>query len=280
MLGYFVRRLAVAVVLLWILSVITFVIYLKVPADPAGFLVDMQHASPAQIAKAHHLLGTDKPAVVQYGHYIWRILPVYREETGGSLAEDLPPALPDGINREEILEPRQGWGPLLHRLYSCTIADTSMTHRELIALLSSDPNKVAPRQLARFHKTHGEEGSMRLGDEFLVHMPGPWNGPVRVIDSREDRFRFATLTGHLEAGQIEWRAWPEREGLCFGVESWARSGDRLSWLMHDHLRMAKEVQLYMWTSVVERAPRVAEGRLLDGVHVLTRRVPRQEFERG
>jgi hypothetical protein len=213
-------------------------------------------------------------------HYIWRILPVYREETGGSLAEDLPPALPDGINREEILEPRRGWGPLLHRLYSCTIADTSITHQELIGLLSSDPNKVAPRQLARFHKTHGEEGSMRLGDEFLVHMPGPWNGPVRVIDSREDRFRFATLAGHLEAGQIEWRAWPEREGLCFGVESWARSGDRLSWLMHDYLRMAKEVQLYMWTSVVERAPRVAEGRLLDGVHVLTRRVPRQEFERG
>ncbi|MBV9338904.1 MAG: DUF1990 family protein [Solirubrobacterales bacterium] len=213
-------------------------------------------------------------------HYMWRILPVYRQETGGSLAEDLPPALPDGINREEILEPRQGWGPLLHRVYSCTIADTGMTHEELIALLSSDPNKVAPRQLARFHKTHGEEGSMRPGDEFLVHMPGPWNGPVRVVDSREDRFRFATLAGHLEAGQIEWRAWSEADGLCFAVESWARSGDRLSWLMHDYLRMAKEVQLYMWTSVVERAPRVAEGRLLDGVHVLTRRVPRQAFERG
>lgn len=74
MLGYFLRRFAVAIVLLWILSVITFVIYLKVPADPAGFLIDMQHASPAQIAKAHHLLGTDKPAVVQYGKYMWRLL--------------------------------------------------------------------------------------------------------------------------------------------------------------------------------------------------------------
>ena len=74
MIGYFVRRLAVAVVLLWILSMITFVIYLKVPADPAGFLVDMQHSSPAQIAKAHHILGTDRPAVVQYGKYMWRLL--------------------------------------------------------------------------------------------------------------------------------------------------------------------------------------------------------------
>lgn len=74
MVGYFVRRLAVAIVLLGVLSVITFVIYLKVPADPAGFLVDMQHASPAQIAKAHHILGTNKSAVVQYGKYMWRLL--------------------------------------------------------------------------------------------------------------------------------------------------------------------------------------------------------------
>jgi peptide/nickel transport system permease protein len=72
--GYILRRLAIAVVLLWILSVVTFVIYLKVPADPAGFLVDMQHASPAQIQHAHELLGTDKPAIVQYGKYLDRLL--------------------------------------------------------------------------------------------------------------------------------------------------------------------------------------------------------------
>ena len=53
---------------------ITFVIYLKVPADPAGFLVDIQHASPPQIAKAHHILGTDKPAIVQYGKYMERLV--------------------------------------------------------------------------------------------------------------------------------------------------------------------------------------------------------------
>jgi peptide/nickel transport system permease protein len=74
MLGYVLRRLAIAVVLIWILSVVTFVIYLKVPADPAGFLVDVQHSSPAQIAQAHHILGTDKPAVEQYGRYVWRLL--------------------------------------------------------------------------------------------------------------------------------------------------------------------------------------------------------------
>ncbi len=74
MIGFILRRLAVAVILLWILSVITFVIYLKVPADPAGFIVDIQHASPTQIAQAHHLLGTDRPAVVQYVKYMERLL--------------------------------------------------------------------------------------------------------------------------------------------------------------------------------------------------------------
>ena len=73
MIGFIVRRVAIAVVLLWLLSVITFAIYLKVPADPAGFIVDIQHSSPAQIQHAHHILGTDKPAIVQYAKYIDRL---------------------------------------------------------------------------------------------------------------------------------------------------------------------------------------------------------------
>lgn len=210
-------------------------------------------------------------------HYIWRLLPVYRMEETGRLPADLPPPIPDGISQNEIQLPMDGAGPLLHRVYSCTIADAELGVDELMALLSADPGRVAPRGLARFHKARGPERSMKVGDEFLVHMPGPWNGPVRVIDVRSDGFRFATLKGHLEAGQIEWRAWNEGEALGFAIESWSRQGSRLSALLHDTLRMAKEVQLYMWTTVVERVPRVARGRLLDGVHVHTRRVPPEAF---
>ncbi len=36
-------------------------------------------------------------------------------------------------------------------------------------------------------------------------MPGPWDGPVLVVDQTPTSFRFATLKGHLEAGQIEFR---------------------------------------------------------------------------
>ena len=74
MLGYILRRLGVTIVLLFLLSVLTFAVYLKVPANPAGFLVDVQHSSPQQIADAEHRLGTDRPAVVQYVKYMQRAL--------------------------------------------------------------------------------------------------------------------------------------------------------------------------------------------------------------
>ena len=174
--------------------------------------------------------------------------------------------------------PGIGRGPLLHRVYSARIAGGRLGPAELIGALAADPNRVAPRQVSRFRKTRGQEGRLSVGDEFLVHMPGPWDGPVRVVEVAAEHFRFATLEGHLEAGQIEWRAWRRDSNVCFAVESWARAGDRVSALLHDRLKMAKEVQLYMWTSVLERAPRVAEGMLLDGVHVLTRRVPPGAFD--
>jgi hypothetical protein len=209
--------------------------------------------------------------------YLWRILPVHRVEEEGSLPEDLPPALAEGVSREEIQEVSEGHGPLLHRVYTCTVNDASVNSEDLLSRLSANPDRVAPWRLARFRKTRGASGLMAVGDEFLVHMPGPWDGPVRVVEVQPDRFRFATLAGHLEAGQIEWRVWPAEEGIGFAVESWARGGDRFSAFMHDRLRMAKEVQLYMWTSVAERVAREAGGRLCDGVSVRTRRVPPEAF---
>ena len=213
-------------------------------------------------------------------HYLWRLLPVHRVEEPGNLDADLPPPLPDDVDHAEIRQPAQGVGPLLHRRYWTRVSGAQRTPEQLIAQLAADPNHIAPRQIARFTKAAGQPGRLAPGDEFLVHMPGPWNGPVRVVEVRPDGFRFATLAGHLEAGQIEWRAWARDGDLFMGVESWARGGDRLSGIMHDRLRMAKEVQLYMWTTVLERTPRLVGGRLVDGVHVHTRRVPPEAFDRG
>jgi uncharacterized protein (UPF0548 family) len=76
----------------------------------------------------------------------------------------------------------------------------------------------------------------------------------------------------LEAGQIEFRARADRGAVEFTIESWARSGDRLSDLLYTHLRLAKEVQLHMWTSVLERVVKLAGGTMSGGIVITTRRV--------
>jgi hypothetical protein len=147
-----------------------------------------------------------------------------------------------------------------------------MSPEQLIDHVAHDLNRVAPTEFAVFQKVAGRDDAMRVGDEYVVRMPGPWDGPVRVVAVSPSSFRFATLAGHLEAGQIEFRAAPAPEGLRFEIESWARSADRLSDLLYARLRMAKEVQLHMWTSFLERVARASGGRLTDGIEIHTRRV--------
>lgn len=210
-------------------------------------------------------------------HYLWRVLPVWRTEVPGTLAADSPPAIPAGVPTDGLQQPEHGSGPLFHRRYTGAIEGSRTSAADLMAQLSGDPNVVSPSRLARFKKTRGTKGSMQVGDEFVVRMPGPWDGPVRVLETTDTSFRFGTLDKHLEAGQIEWRASDEANGLHFAVESWSRAGDKASAILHDHLRMAKEVQLYMWTSIVERVAREVDGRLINGVTVETRRVSPEAF---
>jgi hypothetical protein len=205
--------------------------------------------------------------------YIWRITILHRRELDGSLAEDAPPPIPAGVDATGIQTPEDGAGPLFHRTYRSRIRDSRLDAAALIARLAANPDDAAPVSLARFQKQRGEDGRMAVGDEFVVRMPGPWDGPVRCIDVDERAFRFATLDGHLEAGQIEWAAADGGDGLLeFRIESRSRAGDRLSALLHDHLRMAKEVQLHMWTSVHERVAKLCGGRLVGGIDIETRRV--------
>ena len=212
-------------------------------------------------------------------HYMWRTTALHRRELPGAAADDETPALPAGVSHDDLLPAEQGVGPLFHRRYEVRVRDATVDAATLVARITADPNVVAPTEFARFLKTHGDTGSMDVGDEYLVRMPGPWNGPVRVVSRTPTSFRFATLRGHLEAGQLELRASDDGNGLRCTVESWARSGDRLSRLLYQNLRMAKEVQLHMWTSVLERAARLAGGRLTGGVDIETRRVDEVDGDR-
>jgi uncharacterized protein (UPF0548 family) len=204
--------------------------------------------------------------------YLWRLTPIERWEWAGSLPEDAGPPLPDGIEREDLQPPDDGAGPLVHRLYRARMRTSTLTPEQLMTRLARDLDAVAPSEFASFQKLAGDAGELRVGDEYVVRMPGPWDGPVRVVDRTPTSFRLATLSGHLEAGQIEFRARAGDGLLEFTIESWARSGDRLSNLIYTHLRFSKEVQLHMWTSVLERVVELAGAKRHGPLAILTRRV--------
>ena len=203
--------------------------------------------------------------------YLWRTTPLYRDEVAGSWDEDAPPPVADGVDRDDVQWPSDGAGPHFHRRYSVRIEGSRLSAEELMEQVMADPDRAAPTEFATFQKLRGERGVLRVNDEFVVRMPGPWDGPVRVASTSARSFRFITLAGHLEAGQIEFRA-TNGERLEFEIESWARSGDRLSELLYDRLRISKEVQFHMWTSFLERVVKVSGGRRAGGLRIHTRKV--------
>lgn len=202
-------------------------------------------------------------------NYMWRTTPMHRSEHPGSAADQAPP-LPEGFTAPDLQLPDGGVGPLYHRLYRVRIREAQVSPEALVSRLGADLNRASPTELARFFKVSGAEDALAAGDELLVRMPGPWDGPVCVAESTPTSFRLVTLKGHLEAGQIEFRASEPDGQLQFAIESWARSGDRLSNLLYHHLRMAKEVQLHMWTSFLERVADLAGGRITGGIEIVSR----------
>jgi uncharacterized protein (UPF0548 family) len=204
-------------------------------------------------------------------NYLWRTIPVHRWELRGRWPQDAPPPLPADVG-DDVQHAEDGVGPLVRRLYRTRIRGGRLEPEELMRLVTSGIDALAPRPFVRFHKTAGAPGELAVGDEFLIRMPGPWDGPVRVVDVTPTSFRLATLAGHLEAGQIDFRTFRSAGVIVFAIESWARSGDRLADLFYSRLRMAKEVQFYMWTKVLERVVALAGGAMEGGVVVTTRRM--------
>jgi uncharacterized protein DUF1990 len=208
---------------------------------------------------------------------MWRSTPMHRREVLASASKHahLPPDFPGGVDADEVVGQESGYGPLFHRRYRTRIRGGQLSGEDLMVIVKNDPNAAAPTKFARFQKVFGEQDTMAVGDEYVVRMPGPWDGPVRVVALSPLWFRLATLKGHLEAGQIEFRAVPSVDDhgqLGFEIQSWARSSDRLSNLLYHHLRMSKEVQLHMWTSFLEGVVDLSGGRMTGGVVIETWRI--------
>lgn len=199
--------------------------------------------------------------------YLWQTTPLHRSEEFGD-DTDLAPALPDALVDARSQTVDDGVGPLFHRSFSVRIEGGDMDGLQLIAALTADLNQAVSTEVATVHRGRG--GRLCVGEEFTIQMPGPWNAPVRVIRHDPSSFRMATLRGHLEAGQIEFRTKADGDTLVFEVETWARPSTRLVHLLYTHMRLAKEMQLNMWTRFCLQAATLARGHARGGVYIRTR----------
>lgn len=206
---------------------------------------------------------------------------VHRFEEAGSVEEDMPPPLPTGVAFDDDVQGlADGVGPLMHRAYVVCLRGSCLSARDLIAAFAGRPNRATPLELAEFEKERGEDGELRVGDEFTIRIPGPWDGPVRVVETEKSGFGFVTRGGHLEAGRIRFGARELDDGrLEVRIESWARGGDHVSNALFDWIGINKEVQLHMWTSVLTRLTQLCEGTRDGPVVATTRRVDPDELAR-
>lgn len=171
---------------------------------------------------------------------------------------------------DTVLRRSAGRGDLYQRVYRIEIADPQIGPEELIAFLIDDPNLASPISVSVFEELSGER--REDGAEFVVRLPGPWDAPVRIVDRTDTSFSFVTLRGHMEAGEIGFRAeWGDDGRLVFTIESWVRSGDRLYHWVYDLVPLTKSVQLHMWVHVCERVAIIAGGTPAGKVSVVTHR---------
>lgn len=70
---FVVTRLATAVVMLLVLTFVTFVIFYSIPAEPGRILVG-EKATREQVAEANRKLGADEPVPVQYWKFLGRLV--------------------------------------------------------------------------------------------------------------------------------------------------------------------------------------------------------------
>jgi len=212
---------------------------------------------------------------------LWRLLVRFfrggQDKVEGS--EVRVEAAPDPLRPKDLSGPQpaqrtaDGTGPLFYRHYSIAFSAPGATAEELMRQVQADPNEFSPPELAVFRKTRGASGVMREDDEFFIEITGPWNGPVRVIRVQPTSFSFATLQGHMEAGEIRFELKPRGApgAFVFDIFSWARSKDALVDLAYDKLKVAKGAQTEMWTMYCENVVKKLHAEPRSDVKIETKK---------
>ena len=72
--NYIIRRLLLLILVLWGVTLVTFILMHVVPGDPAKVLLGKLSGNEVLVTKLRHQLGLDKPLVVQYFEFVKGIL--------------------------------------------------------------------------------------------------------------------------------------------------------------------------------------------------------------
>src|SRR5690349_3774461 len=95
--AFLLRRVLLGLLVLWLVTLGTFLLFFVAPSDPARTLAGRQ-ATPEQVELIRHNLGLDRPTLVQYLDYLGRLLHgdlgqsyFCGESVGELLAADFPP---------------------------------------------------------------------------------------------------------------------------------------------------------------------------------------------
>ena len=176
-----------------------------------------------------------------------------------------------------VQTPDDGSGPLFFRSYHLDFRNPTLSPLDVMRQVQADIDAFCPNGFARFERTHGDEGTLRPGDEFYIHIRAPWDGPVRVDEVGPHHFRLVTLAGHMEAGSIRFRVLERPGGIVrFEIASCARSSGALVDVAYDLLRVARGGQELMWRGFCERVCEAAGAEAVDDVQVHTFRAPYDE----
>jgi len=153
------------------------------------------------------------------------------------------------VEEKKLKQPKEvGVGPEYHRIYEIEFTAREAEVKLAAEKLKKELNFFSPQWIATFEKITGSATApTKKGEEFEVHLPGPWEAPVRVKSVGEKELALDTLEGHPEAGQIRFEVQEKgQDTYCFRIESFARSKDALVDLLYDKIPLIRYAQKEMW----------------------------------
>ena len=86
MLGYVVRRILATIPVMAVVALFVFSLLYIAPGDPAAVIAGDQ-ATPDDVERIRQSLGLDRPFLVRFGEWVWRIL---HGDLGTSIFTNLP----------------------------------------------------------------------------------------------------------------------------------------------------------------------------------------------